>query len=86
MAKLVVASPALMHLDISGMFMGGTAIKKIMIEGVAESKTLAAVHFADNQVSLFSRMVIFHILNRPKRKSEYGSIRNAITFVDKDND
>ena len=45
--KLIVAAPALMHLDISQMYMGDTSTKTIM-DGVAESKTLAAVHLSDN--------------------------------------
>jgi len=45
LARLVASAPALMHLDISGMFLDDGGVRKIMIEGVAESKTLAAVHF-----------------------------------------
>ena len=45
MVKLLASAPALMHLDISEMFIGDEGISKIMIEGVAESKSMAGVHF-----------------------------------------
>lgn len=35
MTSLVKAAPALMHLDISGMFLGDEGIKTIVCEGVA---------------------------------------------------
>ena len=42
--KLIVSAPALMHLDVGGMFIGDSGIEMIMLEGVAVSKSLAAIH------------------------------------------
>ena len=67
MTELIKAAPALMHLDISGMFIGDEGIKSI-IEGVAESKILAAIHFQDNKISHWTRLSIFTKLKR-KTKS-----------------
>ena len=48
LTKLVASAPALIHLDFSAMFLGDEATKSIMLDGVYESKTLAAVHLSDN--------------------------------------
>ena len=48
LAKLVAAAPALIHLDFSAMFLGDKPTTTIMVDGAAESKTLAAVHLEDN--------------------------------------
>ena len=44
LTKLVLNAPALMHLDVGGMYIGDEGIETIMLEGVALSKSLAAVH------------------------------------------
>ena len=45
LTKLILAGVCLIHLDISGMYIGDAGIKRIMCDGVANSKTLAGVHF-----------------------------------------
>jgi len=70
MTELVATAPALMHLDISGMYMGDKNIEQILIEGVAESKTLAAVHFQDNQVTHWTRIRIYHALAGPDEQNQ----------------
>mmetsp|Transcript_35191 Transcript_35191/g.43029 ORF Transcript_35191/g.43029 Transcript_35191/m.43029 type:complete len:102 (+) Transcript_35191:35-340(+) len=60
LAKLVCSAQALIHLDISGMFMGDADVRHIMVQGVAESKTMAGVHFSDNYVTHWTRIQIYH--------------------------
>ena len=63
-----------MHLDISGMFIGETGIQKIILEGVKKSKTLAALHFANNEVSHWGRIQIYRIMK--------SNVENLSTDVD----
>ena len=70
MIKLLESSPALMHLDISGMFIGDDGVGSIMMDGVALSKTLAGVHLQDNNVSHWTRMRIFARLTMGVRPSD----------------
>ena len=62
--KLILSAPALMHLDLGGMYIGDEGIETIMCEGVAASKTLAAVHIQDNAISHWTRMKIYYTLTR----------------------
>ena len=52
------------------MFLGDAPTRRIMMEGVIESKTLAAVHLSDNQVNHWSRIQIYHTMTRPKVSSD----------------
>lgn len=70
MAKFVAQAQALIHLDISGMYMGDEATKRIMIEGVAESKTMAAIHLEENLITHWTRIQIYHTLTKPKVSSD----------------
>ena len=67
-----------MHVDISGMFIGDAAVKRILIEGAAESKTLAAIHFSDNKISTKTRLQIYEAMMAPK-------VRSDMKFYEKDN-
>lgn len=44
-------SRALLHLDLSGMMMGDKLVTKLILDGVAPSRSLAAFHFEGNKVS-----------------------------------
>ena len=70
LANLVKTAQALVHLDISGMFLGDEKTRTILCDGVAESKTMAAVHFADNQLTHWTRIQIYHQMTRPRDKSD----------------
>lgn len=71
LTELIKNSPGLMHLDISEMYLGTASIAMIMIEGVAESRTMAGVHFQDNKVDHWDRIRIFHCLTkRPQSRQE----------------
>ena len=62
LTKFLQTAPAIMNLDISGMYIGDEGIVKIMNDGVANSKTLAAVNFAYNEVSHWTRIQIYSLL------------------------
>lgn len=86
MTELVSQAPAMMHLDISGMFIGDKNIEQILIEGVVESKTLAAVHFQDNQVTNWTRIRIYHALtgqssNIQQSKLESDLMRSSVDIT-----
>ena len=70
--KLVLSAAALMHLDVGGMYIGDAGIEAIMIEGVAHSKSLAAVHIQDNKLSHWTRMRIYATLTRSVPLTEDG--------------
>ena len=76
LSRLVASAPAMLHLDISGMYIGDEGIKRIMVEGVAESKTLAAIHFADNQVNHWTRVQIYYALNAKSVANQKGAVEN----------
>ena len=71
--KLVLSAAALMHLDVGGMYIGDAGIEAIMIEGVAHSKSLAAVHIQDNKLSHWTRMRIYATLTRSVPLTEDGA-------------
>ena len=70
LTKLVASAPALIHLDFSAMFLGDQETKKVMIDGVYESKTLAAVHLSDNQISHWTRLQIYAKMTTMKERSD----------------
>ena len=70
LTKLLVNSTQLFHLDISGMFIGDQGIRQILLEGVAPSKTLAAIHFRDNKVSHWLRLQIYYALKGKMRTED----------------
>ena len=63
--KLMKNSRALIHLDLSGMFLGDKFITKIVIEGVAPSRSIAAFHFEGNKVSEDAKRKIYKIFRHP---------------------
>ena len=64
LTELIKHAPALMHLDISEMYLETENIRMILCEGVAESRTMAGVHFEDNHVEHWDRIAIWHRLTR----------------------
>ena len=64
MATLIRQSPALVHVDISGMNLKGDQILHIVKEGVLHSQTLAAFHFSENKVEEWTRLKIFKLMSR----------------------
>ena len=74
MVTFLQTAPAIMSLDISGMFIGETGVTKIILEGVKKSKTLASLNFANNEVSHWGRIQIYRIMK--------SNVENLSTDVD----
>lgn len=60
----MIKNTQIFHLELNGMFIGDKGIEKIICEGVAASKTMAAVHFQDNRISHWLRLKIYYRLKR----------------------
>ena len=62
LATVIRYSPALAHLDISGMNMPGDGVLSIVVDGVKQSQTLAGFHFDGNRVDEWTRFRINAIM------------------------
>jgi len=56
---MIQNSKVLTHLDLSGMYLGDAYVKKIVVEAVAPSLSIAAFHFDGNKVSEEARKKIY---------------------------
>ena len=62
----IAKGPYFLHMDISGLLLGSEALKHIVFEGVAHSKTMLGFHFLENRVNHWTRMQINQALTKAK--------------------
>lgn len=71
---MIQNSKVLTHLDLSGMYLGDQFVKKIVIEGVAPSLSIAAFHFDGNRVSEEARKKIYQIFRHPPKRDTFSNL------------
>ena len=71
---MIQNSKVLTHLDLSGMYLGDQFVKKIVMEGVAPSLSIAAFHFDGNRVSEEVRKKIYQIFRHPPKRDTFSNL------------
>lgn len=72
--RMISTSKLMTHLDLSGMFLGDFVVKRIVMEAVALSKSLAAFHFDGNKLSDEARRTVYKIFRHPPRKDDQSNL------------